>query len=181
MKNQYSKFIKYLEKQDNIFFQRSTGSVYLTDGYVAIKVPDLIYDSLIRPLSGILPDVKNDCYGRKELYDATVKIIDKSGFDIKKAIEPLNTDKICTKTNLLIENPPHGKRKKMGLIRIFKSDCDLIGINDEYLQITNDCTLLEPWKSNGRYNAPIVQKDDDYAIVIFPIKFDKSKLEEILK
>ena len=60
MKNQYPKFIKYLEKQDNIFVQRSGDSVYLTDGKVVLMVPVMLYNSMIRPLCGLLPEMKED-------------------------------------------------------------------------------------------------------------------------
>ena len=39
MKNQYSEFVKYFEKQEEIFVQRSGDSVYLTDGKVVLMLP----------------------------------------------------------------------------------------------------------------------------------------------
>lgn len=55
MKNPYAKFIKYLEKQEKILIQRSGESVYLTDGKAVLMLPVNLYDSMIRPLSGVLP------------------------------------------------------------------------------------------------------------------------------
>ena len=91
MKNQYSKFVKYLEKQENICVQRSGDSVYLTDGKAALMVPATIYNSMIRPLSGLLPEMKEDCVGAKRSNDLFVEIrLD--GLDIKKVVENLSID-----------------------------------------------------------------------------------------
>lgn len=52
MKNQYSKFVKHLEKQDSVFLQCSGDYIYLTDGKIVLKVPGTglrRYDSPIGP------------------------------------------------------------------------------------------------------------------------------------
>lgn len=180
MKNQYSKFIKYLEKQDNIFVQRSGDSVYLTDGIVVLMLPVIFYDSMLRPLCGLLPEMKEDCFGAKRRYDLLVKIC-LDGMDIKKAVENLNTDKIIKQSRFLLELLPEGKSKKRDTVRIFKADGgDIIGINEKFVEMFAECGTGEPWRSSGRWNAPIVQKNDDFMMVVFPVKID-SKVFEILK
>lgn len=59
MKNQYSKFVKHLEKQDSVFLQCSGDYIYLTDGKIVLKVPGTVYAAMIRPLSGIFQVWKN--------------------------------------------------------------------------------------------------------------------------
>ena len=121
MKNQYSKFVKYLEKQDNIFVQRSGDSVYLTDGKVVLMVPVMLYNSMIRPLCGLLPELKEDCTGAKRPSDFLVTIRP-DGVDIRKAVENLSIDKIVKQSRFLLELPPKGKSKKGVTVRIFKAD-----------------------------------------------------------
>ena len=69
MKNQYSKFVKYLVKRDNIYFQRVDKSVYLSNGKVVLMVPAPVCAAEIRPLSGLLPDTTGDCTGVKRSDD----------------------------------------------------------------------------------------------------------------
>ena len=140
MKNQYSKFVKYLEKQDNIFVQRSGDSVYLTDGKVVLMVPVMLYNSMIRPLCGLLPEMKEDCIGAKRFSDLFVEIRP-DGMDIKKAVENLNTDKVIRQSRFLLELPKD-KSKKGVTVRIFKADGgDIIGINEKFVDMFEECCI----------------------------------------
>lgn len=177
MKNQYSKFVKYLEKQDNIFVQRSGDSVYLTDGKAVLMLPVILYDNMVRPLSGLLPELKEDCTGEKRLSDVLVTICP-DGMNIKKAVDNLNTDKIIKQSRFLIELPPVGKSKKQIPARIFKADGgDIIAVNEIFVDMFADCSTGEPWRGAGRWNCPLVQKTDDFMLVMFPIKVDRECFE----
>lgn len=177
MKNQYSKFVKYLEKQDNIFVQRSGDSVYLTDGKVVLMVPSMLYNSMIRPLCGLLPEMKENCVGAKREYDLFVEIRP-DGMDIRKAVENLSTDKIVKQSRFLLELPPKGKSKKGVIVRIFKADGgDIIAVDASFVEMFAECDTGEPWRSNGRWNAPIVQKNDDSMLVMFPVKINQEFFE----
>ena len=176
MKNQYSKFVKYLEKQADIFVQRSGDSVYLTDGKVMLMVPVMIYNSMIRPLCGLLPEMKEDCIGAKRFGDVLVEIRP-NGMDIKKAVENLSTDKVVRQSRFLLELP-NGKSKKCDTVRIFKADDgDIIGINEKFVDMFKECYIGEPWRGGGRWNTPIVQKNDDFMLVMFPIKINQKFFE----
>ena len=177
MKNQYSKFVKYLEKQDNIFVQRSGDSVYLSDGKVALMVPATLYNSMIRPLSGLLPEMKEDCIGAKRSSDLFVEIRP-DGIDIKKAIENLNIDKVIRQSRFLLELPPKGKSKKGDTVRIFKADGgDIIAVNTIFVEMFAECGTGEPWRGAGRWNTPLVQKNDDFMLVMFPVKINPEFFE----
>ena len=177
MKNQYSKFVKYLEKQENICVQRSGDSVYLTDGKAALMVPATIYNSMIRPLSGLLPEMKEDCIGAKRPSDLFVEIRP-DGLDIKKAVEKLNTDKIIKQSRFLLELPPRGKNKKGDTVRIFKADDgDFIAVNTIFVDMFAECSTGEPWRGAGHWNAPLVQKNDDFMLVMFPVRVDQEFFE----
>lgn len=177
MKNQYSKFVKYLEKQDNIFVQRFGESVYLTDGKVVLMLPAFVYDNMVRPLSGLLPELKEDCTGAKRENDLFITIRP-DGRNIKKAVESLNTDKIIKQSRFLLELPPVGKSKKPVHVRIFKADGgDIIGINDVFVDMFSDCSTGEPWRGAGHWNTPLVQKTDDFMLVMFPMKINPESFE----
>ena len=177
MKNQYSKFVKYLEKQENIFFQRSGDSVYLTDGKAVLMVPDLIYNSMIRPLSGLFPDVSEDCTGVKRAYDPVVKIVP-DGVDISKSVNNISTEKIITESRFLLELPSMGKSKKSIPVRIFKSDDgDIIAVNNVFVDMFADCSIAETWTGAGQWNTPLVKKSDRFMQVMFPIKVDQKYFE----
>ena len=177
MKNQYSKFVKYLEKQDNIFVQRSGDSVYLSDGKVALMVPATLYNSMIRPLSGLLPEMKEDCIGAKRSSDLFVEIRP-DGIDIKKAIENLNIDKVIRQSRFLLELPPKGKSKKGDTVRIFKADGgDIIAVNTIFVEMFAECGTGEPWRGAGHWNTPLVQKNDDFMLVMFPVKINPEFFE----
>lgn len=173
MKNQYSKFVKYLEKQENIFFQRSGDSVYLTDGKAVLMVPILIYDSMIRPLSGLLPDVSEDCTGVKRVYDPVVKIVP-DGMNISKAVENLSTEKVIRESRFLLELPPTGKNKKSLPVRIFKADDgDIIAVDNVFVDMFADCSIADTWTGAGRWNTPLIKKSDGFMQVMFPMKVDQ--------
>ena len=177
MKNQYSKFVKYLEKQDDIFVQRSGDSVYLSDGKVALMVPATLYNSMIRPLSGLLPEMKDDCVGAKRSSDLFVEIRP-DGLDIKKAVENLNTDKVIKQSRFLLELPPKGKNKKGVTVRIFKADGgDFIAVNTIFVEMFAECSTGEPWRGAGRWNAPLAQKNDDFMLVMFPVHINPEFFE----
>ena len=177
MKNQYSKFVKYLEKQENIFVQRSGDSVYMSDGKVALMVPATIYNSMIRPLSGLLPEMKEDCVGAKRSNDLFVEIRP-DGLDIKRAVENLNTDKVIKQSRFLLELPPKGKSKKGDTVWIFKADGgDIIAVNTIFVEMFAECGTGEPWRGAGRWNAPLVQKNDDFMLVMFPVRINSEFFE----
>ena len=177
MKNQYSKFIKYLEKQDNIFVQRSGDSVYLTDGKAALKVPATLYNSMIRPLSGLLPELKEDCIGTKRSSDLFVEIRP-DGIDIKKVMENLSIDKVIKQSRFLLELPPKGKSKKGDTVRIFKADSgDIIAVNTIFVEMFAECGTGEPGRGAGRWNTPLVQKNDDFMLVMFPVRINSEFFE----
>ena len=177
MRNQYSKFIKYLEKQDNIFVQRSGDSIYLTDGKVVLMVPIMLYNSMIRPLCGLLPEMKEDCIGAKRKYDLFVEICP-DGMDIKKAVENLSTDKIVKQSRFLLELPPKGKSKKGATVRIFKADGgDIIAVDASFVEMFAECGIGEPWRGAGRWNTPLIQKNDDFMLVMFPVKISSEVFE----
>ena len=173
MRNQYSKFVKYLEKQENIFFQRSGDSVYLSDGKAVLMVPALIYNSMIRPLSGLFPDASEDCTGVKRVYDPVVKIVS-DGMDISKAVENTSTEKLIRKSPFLLELPSTGKSKKSVPVRIFKADDgDIIAVNNVFVDMFADCSIAETWTGAGRWNTPLVKKSDGFMQVMFPMKVDQ--------
>ena len=177
MKNQYSKFVKYLEKQENIFFQRKDDSVYLTDGKAVLMVPDLIYNSMVRPLSGLFPDVSEDCIGVKYAYDPVVKIFP-DGMNISKAVENISTEKLIRQSRFLLELPQTGKSKKSLLVRIFKADDgDIIAVNNVFVDMFADCSIAETWTGAGRWNAPLVKKSDGFMQVMFPVQVDQKYFE----
>ena len=177
MKNQYSKFVKYLEQQENIFFQRSGDSIYLTDGKAVLMVPALIYNSMIRPLSGLFPDASENCTGVKRVYDPVVKIVP-DGMDISKAFENISTEKIIRQSRFLLELPPAGKSKKSLPVRIFKADDgDIIAVNNVFVDMFAECSIADTWAGSGRWNAPLVKKSDGFMQVMFPMKVDQKSFE----
>lgn len=177
MKSQYSKFVKYLEKQENIFFQRKEDSIYLTDGKVVLMVPDLIYNSMIRPLSGLFPDVSEDCTGTKHVYDPVVKIFP-GGMDISKAVENISTEKLIHQSHFLLELPPIAKSKKSIPVRIFKSeDGNIIAVQNIFVDMFSDCSIEETWTGAGLWNTPLVKKRDGFMQVMFPMKVNQKYFE----
>lgn len=177
MKNQYIKFVKYLEKQENIFFQRKGDSVYLTDGKAVLMVPDWVYKSMIRPSSGLFPDVSGDCTGSKHVHDPVVKIFP-GGTDISKAVENISTEKLIRQSRFLLELPSDSRSKKPVTARIFKADAgDIIAVNNVFVEMFADCSTAETWTGAGRWNAPLVKKSDGFMQVVFPMRVDQKYFE----
>lgn len=175
MKNEYAKFVKYLEKQDNIFVQRDDDEVYLTDGKVVLMLPAILYNAYVKPLSGVLPELAEDGIGSKRANDYTVKMGD--GMDIKKAVDGLNTDYTIKESRFLVEIPVSGK-KKHGLARMFYCEGgDYIAINNEYVDMFAEVAPAQPWRGAGKWNAPIIRGADEFKVVIFPIRLADGVLD----
>lgn len=176
MKNQYTKFVKYLEKQENIFVQRSGDSVYLTDGKVVLMLPVILYDNMIRPLSGLLPELKEDRTGEKRLSDVLVTVRP-AGMDIKKVVDNLSTKTPIRQSRFLIELPK-GKSKKNIPCQIFKADGgDIIAINEIFVDMFADCNIADTWTGAGRWNTPLVKKSDGFMLVMYPVKINPEFFE----
>lgn len=177
MKNPYAKFVKYLEKQDSIFLQRSGDYVYLTDGKIVLKVPGTVYMSMLRPMSGILPDAWDDCKGVKRSYDPAIRIDKNDGMDIEKACEDLSSEKSIAKSRFILELPPKGKGKKSEKARLFFCDGEVIAVSENFIDVFSDCLICERWTGAGKWNTPLVQKTDDFMLVMFPIRVDKAEFQ----
>lgn len=169
MKNPYRKFIKYLEKQNNVYFQCSGDSVYLTDNVIVLKVPMMVYRTLIRPLSGILPDGQTDCKGMRSYGDSMIEL-SPHAIDIEQAVVKLNTKREVKITPFSIDVPTKGKPKKA---RIFVADNNIITVDETLIDVFSECQIATSWVGAGTENTPVIQKDDDSMIVIFPIKVNK--------
>lgn len=173
MKNPYTKFIKYLEKQGKILIQRSGESVYLTDGKAVLMLPIELYDSMIRPLSGVMPVLEGDCTAEKGPYDvfATVR---PDGLNIKKFIDGCCTDKIIRQSRFLLDLPAAKKSKKSISCRIFKAEGgDIITVDRSYIDMFADCDIGNEWTSSGRWFDALVKKNDDFALAVMPMKVDR--------
>ena len=170
MKNQYTKYVKYLDKQANIYAQRAGESVYLTDGKIALKVPVAWYNTMVRPQSGLLPFLTEDCTADRHSSNAVVSVR-ANGFDIRQALGSLSADRIVRQSPVLLEIPRVGKGKKPMLVRIFKADSgEIVGVNNDYVDIFADCAAGEFWRSDGCPTSPLVLTTEDIALVMYPVR-----------
>lgn len=176
MKNQYTKIVKYLDKQENIYAQRAGESVYLTDGKIALKVPVAWYNTMIRPQSGLLPFLPEDCTAERHSSNAVVSVR-ANGFDIRQAVGSLSADQIVRQSPYLLEIPRVGKGKKPMVVRIFKADFgDIIAVRDEFVDMFADCAAGEFWRSDGCPVSPLVLATEDIALVMYPVRIDPAYL-----
>lgn len=175
MKNPYVKFIKYLEKQDKVMFQRSGDFVYLCDGVIMLKVPAMIYTEMIRPLSGILPDGLTDCSGVKDYNDLIIQISE-NACNLEKMHERFSTEEKVIKTPFSVSFTPKSGRKEI-TARIFTSNNEIICVNEALLDVVKDCLNGVPWMSSGKKTSPLVQKDELFTIVVCPIRVDSEIFE----
>lgn len=175
MKNEYAKFVKYLEKQNNIFVQRADDEVYLTDGKVVLMVPVILYNTYVKPLSGILPELTEDGTGCKRANDYTVNMGD--GMDIKKVVDCMNTDYIVKESRFLVEIPIPGKKKHSFARMFYCEGGDYITVNDDYVDMFTGIASGSNWTGAGKWNAPIIRATDGFKVVIFPIKLADGTLD----
>ena len=172
MKNVYGKFVKYLVKQDNIYFQRVDESVYLSDGKIVLMVPAPVYAAEIRPLSGLLPDTTGDCTGVKRHSDFAVKIVS-DGTDIKACVDNMDTSNVIAASRFLLEMPLTGKRKPI-TVRLFRpaEGGDIIAVNNVFVDMFADCSISDKWTGAGKWNTPLIKRRDGYMQVMLPMRVD---------
>lgn len=54
---------------------------------------------------------------------------------------------------------------------------DIIAVNEIFVDMFKECCIGEPWCGAGRWNTPIVQKNDDFMLVMFPMKINPEFFE----
>lgn len=177
MRNQYTKFIKYLEKSDSVFFQCHGSSVYLTDGKIAIKTPKEYYNDSIALLSGILPVAGDDVIGCKRNESKRI-IFDDNGFDIEKVFNSVNADHAIYQSQFIIQ------LDKKKFARVFFCDGSPVFIDDNFIKIFNDVSISDGDHTGGRYfsrggksDAIIKMSDDkEFCIMMLPLRVDIDKI-----
>ena len=79
------------------------------------------------------------------------------------------------KSRFIVELPPKGKGKKSEKARLFFCGGEVIAVSENLIDVFSDCLICERWTGAGKWNTPLVQKTDDFMLVMFPIRVDKAE------
>lgn len=180
MKNQFSKVVKYLEKSECFFAQRESDSVYITNGFILIKIPVYVYDFQIRPLSGQFIEIKDGEKVSRSSDDPFCRV-DETGRNIKQILEYIKTDVEMIKSDFLVEIPAKTNSKKLTKARLFFTGNTVAGVNEMFVDMFSEI-VTGSWCGDGKNISPIVWKSDseDIIIVMTPLRLEK-KIFEVWK
>ena len=171
MKNNFAKFVRYLEKQDRIKIESDTDHVYMMDGYTALKVSKADYLYFIRPLSGIFPEIKGVCYAQKDNFDPVAKIVP-TDTHVKELFEKTekNSRVQLKKSVFLLESSAH--KNKKSLYRVFGSETgNICAVNEKYVDMLECCIHPKSFMSAGGSLDILFMTGDTGAALACPFRF----------
>lgn len=177
MKNQFSSFAKEINKSRNVYLQCETGFVYITNGYIALKLPLYFYETMLRPLSvKFIPLHDGDMASS---VDGGIPEIEECSMKIKQFFNCMPKEHRVENTSLILEDIKYErKKKKTYRYRVMYSDViGIMYINDDYFSIIGDI-LAHDFDNLYCYShkSPIHNDyDNDISILVMPCKTKGSK------
>ena len=170
MKSEYLKFVKYLEKQKAVYFQKDAGEIFLTDGVLSLSVPLMIYSKCIEPLSPIFcPAPKEDGTGMKIGNDPVIFWTDAAP-EIATFVRGVGGNQDTVKSRFSLDLDGLEGNMRPVRTRIFFSNHEIIVIKEEFVEIFSRVLPGTPWKSTGIPDDPIFKQKDGIKVVVFPIR-----------
>lgn len=178
MKNQYSKFVKHLEKAQKVMFQHDVDNVYITDGYVAVRISNVIYKALLRPLSGMFLDTDKSCKATKLRDDAMLHTTG-NDIEIKQLLEGMLdgvSEIVCSKFSIDV---PTNKSKPDTARIFFKNGKIIKAINNMYIQMFDDIIRYSNggWYSSDTEKSAIIYRSNEVDIIIMPMILKKEEFK----
>ena len=171
------KFAKWLLKQQRICVQRAdegnSGIVYITDGFIAFKIPIETYNACFRIESGLYPDIKDTEQIRIES-----ESVSPNGPDIRQLfIEKPDTKEM--KISNIASIIPIGKNKT-AYARLFYCEHHISFINQNFLDfiICNDPTSI---RQASQYSPIFFDFDAGEKALVCPIKIKESEIVKKLE
>lgn len=177
MKNQFSSFAKEINKSRNVYLQCETGFVYITNGYIALKLPLYFYETRLRPLSvKFIPLHDGDMASS---VDGGIPEIEECSMSIKGFFNCNAKGYHIENTSLIFENVKfEHKKRKIYRYRIMYSDSlGIIYINDDYFLIMGDILAhdFDNLYCNSNKSPIHNDYDNDISILVLPCNIQGSK------
>lgn len=180
MSNPMKKFVKLLGKSERVYCQCVGESVYITDGYIAIKVPKFWYNELILTESPIFQPLDDGETATKDCNAKICKTVP-NGLNIEKVMcESLKKERLW-KSPFLMESPLDSSLGgKIAQMRLFISENEIIPVRNESVEAC-EYFVTGDYYSTGNKLRPIIWVSDnnEFISLICPVRIDQSKLDKL--
>lgn len=176
MKNIYKKFIKVMEKSnDVIMLERSGNNYFISNSHVILKISEYVYDSFFRIESPIFVELKDGQFGRYQKKFNKITSITEEGckLDTFMNVNTVNRNKF---SNFMTD-------LKDEVIRWMKiNNNDFMAVNNVYYEMFNDIFPNAEWNYSTK-NDPLIHVDSNTCendALILPINYDPDELNEFI-
>lgn len=170
MSNPMKKFVKLLGKSERVYCQCVGESVYITDGYIAIKVPKFWYDDLILTESPIFQPLNNGEIATKDCNAKICKTVP-NGIDIAAVISGYVKKEILWKSPFLMEVPLD---KKTAQLCLFVSENEIIPVRSAFVEACEDFVTGD-YYGLLIYIIQVKQREDDIVADLYYMTLDEAE------
>lgn len=173
MKNVFKKYIKMLDKADNVIVSRQGDFYFIGNGYIVVSVSAAIYNVYFqteKPYYRELQDntsIESIRGKRKE----GVLFEERSFLDYNKCFpDPFDLHP-CKQTTFLFDTPKY-------LTNLFTSEKKVIAVNSVFIDALNDITTFYSDTTISTTDAefsPIVYSNADFKALVMPVRHNIDK------
>lgn len=173
MKNVFKKYIKMLDKADNVIVSRQGDNYFIGNGYIVVSVSAAIYNVYFQTEKPYYRDLQDNTSiqsirgKRKEgvLFEET------SFLDYNKCFPDPFDLYPCKQTTFLFDTPEYRTN-------LFTSEKKVIAVNSVFIDALNDITTFYSDTTISTTNAefsPIIYSDTDFKALVMPVRHNINK------
>lgn len=176
MKNVFKKYIKMLDKADNVIVSRQGDNYFIGNGYIVISVSTAIYSVYFQTEKPYYRDLQDNTSiqsirgKRKEgiLFEET------SFLDYNKCFPDPFDLRPCKQTTFLFDTPDYYNYRT----NLFTSENKVIAVNSTFIEALNDISTFYPYVDilTGEAEfSPIIYSNDEFKALVMPVRHNIDK------
>ena len=176
MKNVFKKYIKMLDKSDNVIVSRQGDYYFIGNGYIVVSVSAAIYNVYFQTEKPYYRDLQDNTSiqsirgKRKE----GILFEERSFLDYNKCFPDPFDLRPCKQTTFLFDTPDYHNYRT----NLFTSENKVIAVNSVFVDALNDITTFYSNTTISSTNAefsPIIYSDTDFKALVMPVRHNINK------
>lgn len=173
MKNVFKKYIKMLDKADNVIVSRQGDNYFIGNGYIVVSVSAAAYSVYFQTEKPYYRDLQdNTSIGSTQAKRKEGVLFEERTFlDYNKCFpDPLDLHP-CKQTDFSFDNGRYHTN-------LFTSENKVIAVNSVFIDALNDITTFYSGTTISTTNAefsPIIYSDTDFKALVMPVRHNIDK------